>query len=91
VVSRNVVDQTLTTQGLTNNAPDPPVGYENVIGVVWFSVPVIGHAFIWLDPLANKIIVAIVIVAVWLALFFVERAVTTKKKTEPEATNAIYT
>jgi len=91
VIARNAVDRTLTTQGLTNNAPDAPVGHENVIGVVWFSVPVVGYAFIWLEPTVNKVIVAIVIVAIWLALFLVERAVATQKKIEPEATSAIYT
>ena len=91
VIARNTVDRTLTTQGLTNAAPDAPVGHENVIGVVWFSVPVVGYAFIWLEPTVNKVIVAIVIVAIWLALFLVEKAVAAQKKTQPEVTNTIYT
>jgi len=91
VVARNAVERTLTTQGLTNAAPDAPVGYQNVIGVVWFSVPTVGYAFIWLEPTVNKVIVAIVIVAIWLALFLVEKAVSTQKKTEPEAASTIYT
>ena len=43
-VSNNYDDKTITTRGDANNSDDAPVLYENVVGVVVFSVPYIGEA-----------------------------------------------
>jgi len=89
VVARNSAARTLTTRGLTNQVDDAPVHAEYVIGVVWFSVPLVGYAIIWLEPLMHKVIAAIVIVAIWLVLFMVERAVSAAKKEKQLDTNTI--
>jgi len=79
VVDIDPVTETFVTQGLTNNRPDDPVAYDNVRGVVLFSVPVVGRIFIWLEPTANKILVAAVIVAIWLVLLSVEKHLQSNK------------
>ena len=85
VVGINSYERVLTTQGVASDALDPPVRYENVIGAVWFGVPLLGYALHWLEPTTNKIIAVIAIATVWLVLFFLEKAlVKSKDDTEEE-------
>ena len=42
VVKNNYDEKTLTTRGDANNSDDAPVLYDNVVGVVCFSIPYVG-------------------------------------------------
>ena len=63
VVRINLEKNEFITQGITNNTVDPANRYENVMGVVRFSVPVIGRVFSWVSTLHGKIISAMIIVS----------------------------
>lgn len=56
------------TQGDNNNAPDPdPVKPEQVKGEVWYSVPVVGYASVWMNT--GWLSTAIDVVALGLLLY----------------------
>ena len=55
-----------TTYGIANGAnnTDPPLAYENIIGVAKFHIPWIGSAITYLDTLSGKIVAVTVILAI---------------------------
>lgn len=63
VISKDDENQKLTTQGTANNTPDNPVSYQNIVGKVMFSIPLLGYILIWTSTLAGKIILGIIIVS----------------------------
>jgi len=73
VISKNPGDRSFVTQGVANNTPDAPVGYQNVLGKVLFGVPVLGYPFLWMDSTANKIIAFTIIVAIWIIVLLLEK------------------
>lgn len=71
VIAVDAENELITTQGIANNTPDSPVYYENVLGVVKVSVPLLGYAVSWLDTTQGKIIAITAIVGavlLWLIL-----------------------
>ncbi len=73
VVSNNYDDKTITTKGDANNSNDAPVLYENVIGVVCFSIPYVGAVvdYITNDP-TGRIVGIGVLIAVLVLTFLAE-------------------
>lgn len=63
VIEKDDDTQTITTQGIANNAPDSPTHYENVVGRVAYHVPYLGYLVIWTADLKGKIICGILIAA----------------------------
>lgn len=55
-----------TTYGIANGVDnaDPPVAYENIIGVAKFHIPWIGPAILYLDTLSGKIAAITVILVI---------------------------
>ena len=82
VIEKDIENKTLTTQGLTNNAPDAPTLYENVIGVVQWHVPAIGPAVMWLGSTSGKIMAIGAIVILTIVSFVLD-------KSTPESENVI--
>lgn len=71
VVSNNYDDKTLTTKGDANNSEDGPSLYENVVGVVCFSVPNVGGVVDYLTNDSQGRIVGIAFAIGILALTFI--------------------
>ncbi len=67
VVSINEQKQQLITKGDTNKVADAPVHYKNVVGVVAFSIPALGHVsgFIQTPPGAYVAIAVCVLLIVF--------------------------
>ena len=79
VISKDNKDRKFTTQGIANNVADNPILYDNVVGVVRASIPMLGYIVIWLNTLMGKIIAIGII-----ALLFVLSMFTKDKKKEKE-------
>ena len=62
---QNYDDKTLTTRGDANNAEDAPVLYENVVGVVSYSIPYVGGV---VDYLTNDQIGRVVLVGILMTI-----------------------
>ena len=69
VISKDEENRRITTQGIANNTPDASTSYDNVLGKVRMSIPLIGYAVIWLSTASG--IITVVTVAVALAVLFV--------------------
>ena len=74
-VANNYTNKTITTRGDANNADDAPTLYENVVGVVIFSVPYVGGAVDYLTNDETGRIVGIGILLFILALTFLAEAI----------------
>jgi len=83
VAGRDPNARTFATQSAVDGEPNTLVHYENVIGAVWFGIPLLGYAINWLEPTVHKVIAVIVVGALWLVLFLLGRALA-KPKNEPE-------
>ena len=70
VVSNNYDDNTITTRGDANNSDDAPTLYENVVGVVCFSIPYVGGVVDFLVNDSFGRIVGIGVLVTILALTF---------------------
>ena len=75
VTANNYEDKTITTKGDANNSEDSPSLYENVVGVVCFSVPYAGGVVDYLTNDTQGRIVGIGIVLAILALTFIAEAI----------------
>ena len=75
VVENNYDEKTLTTKGDANNAEDSPSLYENVVGVVVFSLPFVGGFVDYLTNDATGRVLGIGIVLSILALTFIAEAI----------------
>ena len=63
VVEKDAEKQTLTTQGIANNTLDAPTSYDNVVGKVRASIPLIGYVGLWLSTPTSVIIVVTAIIS----------------------------
>ena len=75
VMSNNYDDKTLTTKGDANAANDAPHLYENVVGVVVFSIPYVGGVVDYLTNDDNGRVLGIGAVLCILALTFIAEAI----------------
>lgn len=75
VVANNYDDKTITTKGDANNSEDSPSLYENIVGVVVFSVPYVGGAVDYLTNDETGRILGIGILLSILALTFLAEAI----------------
>ena len=75
VVSNNYDEKTLTTRGDANNSDDSPVLYDNVVGVVVFSIPYVGAVVDYLTNNDMGRIVGIGILIGIIALTFISEAI----------------
>lgn len=88
VVENNVSIRQLVTKGDANSSNDLyPVSYEDVVGRMEFSVPVLGNVADGLSTLAGKM-AAVVLVVVGLLLCIVASRI--KKKAEQPKMQVIY-
>ena len=63
VLAKDDESQTITTQGIANNVPDPPSRYDNVVGKVVYHIPYAGYFLVWTSDLKGKVICGIIITA----------------------------
>lgn len=64
VISNDKENMLLYTKGDSNDTPDSsPVKYEDVIGKVCFSLPIVGYPFILLGGKTISIIITVIILA----------------------------
>ena len=75
VMTNNYDDKTLTTKGDANQASDSPNLYENVVGVVVFSLPYVGGIVDYLTNDDNGRVLGIGGVLCILALTFIAEAI----------------
>ncbi len=73
--SNNYDDKTITTRGDANNSDDAPVLYENVVGVVCFSLPYVGEIVDYLTNDELGRVVGIGILVAILALTFLAEGI----------------
>ncbi len=74
VVSNDLDERQLVTQGDANTAPDPePVPYESVRGKAVFSVPVLGVIASGLSSGGGKLALAVVVVGALVLCFAADR------------------
>lgn len=73
---------TFTTYGIANgvNNTDPPLAYENIIGVARFHIPWIGPAITYLDTLSGKIVTGTVLLSVFILSLLLSTIVSGKKQ-----------
>lgn len=78
------------TRGIANaeNAIDKPNHYDNILGVVKVSVPVVGFVFSWIATPHGKIITATAIVAIYLISVLLGVWMRDKKKPMVESQEA---
>ncbi|MGN0536507.1 MAG: signal peptidase I [Acutalibacteraceae bacterium] len=82
VVDKNTVKQTFTTQGIANNTRDAPVSYDNVLGKVRASIPLVGYVGIWLSTPTGIIIVMTVVIALIILILLIKVIFFPKKSEE---------
>ena len=75
VTQNNYENKTLTTKGDANNSEDAPSLYENVVGVVVFSVPYVGTVIDYVTNDQQGRIIGIGIVLSILALTFIAEGI----------------
>ena len=75
VTANNYEDKTLVTKGDANNSEDAPSLYENVVGVVVFSIPYAGGIVDYMTNDANGRVFGIGIVLSILALTFIAEGI----------------
>lgn len=75
VVVNDTAARTITTRGDTNNSDDAPVLYENVLGVVRFSIPVLGGVVDYFTGSMQGRIVGIVLLACIVVLTLLAEAI----------------
>lgn len=64
VVENDMVEWQLVTKGDANAQPDPmPVSYGQVIGVMTFSIPLLGYVAVAASTAVGKICLALIVVA----------------------------
>ncbi len=66
VIAKDDENMTITTKGIANNIPDKPTIYENVLGKVRLSIPLIGYIGVWLSTPSG--IIAVVTIAAVIVL-----------------------
>ncbi|MCH5325409.1 MAG: signal peptidase I [Eubacterium sp.] len=85
VIQKDDETQQITTKGLANNVADAPTAYQNVVGKVTFSIPLVGYIVIWTANLQGKIICGIIIAAlVAVSIIFSGSSPEKKKEPQPE-------
>ncbi len=89
VVEKNPEKKTLTTQGIANNTRDKPVSYDNVLGKVRMSIPLIGYFKIWLSTPTGIIIMITVLIALIISVLLIRVIFFPPKKEEsaPDSEN----
>lgn len=75
VQANNYEDKTIITKGDANNSEDAPSLYENVVGVVVFSIPYVGGLVDYMTNDANGRIFGIGVVLSILALTFIAEGI----------------
>lgn len=81
VIAKNDAGKKIITQGIANNTPDAPTFYENVVGKVWYSIPLAGYVMVWLSTFQGMVITISVIIVIILISLIVRLA---SKKDAPE-------
>jgi signal peptidase len=82
VVSIDAKNMRLQTKGLTNDIPDDPIHYNNVIGVAKFALPKMGYVANFVQNPPGMYIAIAVGVVLLVTLFLPDLK---KKKEEPSA------
>ena len=90
VIAKDDDKMTITTKGIANNTPDKPTIYENVVGKVRFSIPLIGYIGVWLSTPSGVIavitVVAVIILGILLLRLFRKPAAKDGKESEQTET-----
>ena len=76
VVEKDDEQRRVITQGLSNNVSDAPVCYENIIGKVSFTVPLLGYPIMYLETQTGKtaaVILVFLVIVVMLASEVLEK------------------
>lgn len=88
IVKIDSKEQTIVTQGLTNNDTDAPISYLNVIGEVKFSLPALGKVSSFIqNPPGMYITLALGVVLI--LLVFLPDMIVRKKKDEKNAIDPV--